>query len=76
MLFLFFLGYTILAALKPVAYFLLVALGGNVAGKQSQIGTSKVAVQFVLLAKKICFLVVVVQKILDASLRRRLTNRT
>jgi hypothetical protein len=43
MLFLFFLGYTILAALKPVAYFLLVVFSGNVSGKQLQIGTRRMA---------------------------------
>jgi hypothetical protein len=52
MLFLFFLGYTILAALKLVAYFLLVVLGGNVLGKQSQIGFRKVSVQYCFTREK------------------------
>jgi hypothetical protein len=39
---LFFLGYTILAALHHVACFLLVGVGGYISGKQSQIGPRKI----------------------------------
>ncbi|MEM4990525.1 hypothetical protein V8G57_24270 [Collimonas sp. H4R21] len=72
---LFFLGYTILAALHHVACFLLVGVGGNISGKQSQIGPRKVTASTVLHAKENLLFGRCCEKIFDASLRRRLTNR-
>jgi len=52
MLFLFFLGYTILAALKLVAYFLLVVLVGIFLTNNYKLGSGKCPCSTVLHAKE------------------------